>query len=70
MTDHGPATPSIVDVLTGRGRHEPQVRITPGQRVYYNYRIDKPSFDAEIANIGVPPSPRDFRSRRQRDEDA
>jgi hypothetical protein len=63
-------TPSIVDVLTGRRRHDPLVKITPGQRIYYNYRLDHPSLDAETAAIGAPHEVRDFRSRRQRDEDA
>jgi hypothetical protein len=70
MSKNQERTPSIVDVLTGRRGHEPLVKITPPQRMYYNYRLDQPSFAAELAKIGTPPTPRDFRSKRQRDEEA
>jgi hypothetical protein len=60
---------SIVDVLTGRAQVTAQMKITPSQRLYYNYRIDKPSFDAEITQGRMPHQPRDFRSKREREQD-
>jgi hypothetical protein len=60
---------SIVDVLTGRAHVAAQMKITLGQRLYYNYRIDKPSFDAEITQGCMPHQPRDFRSKREREQD-
>jgi hypothetical protein len=70
VNENDDGTPSIVDVLTGLREHEPLVKITPPQRMYYNYRLDRPSFAAELASIAAPRAPRDFRSKRQRDEDS
>jgi len=44
--------PSIVDVLMGRHQHEPLMKVTRDMRLYCNYRLHQPSFDAEIATSG------------------
>lgn len=43
---------SIVDVLVGRHQHDPVMKITPGQRLYANYRLHKPSYDVEMETAG------------------
>jgi hypothetical protein len=40
----------IEDVLSGRTRVTPRMRITADQRLYYNYRFDPPSLEREIAS--------------------
>jgi hypothetical protein len=65
--------PTIIDVLTGRLRHEPGLRITAGQRLYYNYRCGGPvSFQTEVETAAAPlgaRQPRDFRSRKEREQE-
>jgi hypothetical protein len=62
-------------VEKGRGEHpalaEFGLRITRAQREYYNYRYDEASYQAELARLRSPqPRPaRDFRSRKQREEE-
>ncbi len=59
---------TISDVLSGRARMAPLMQITPGQRLYYNYRLDPPSFEREIAGR-IRAEARDFRSERERKHD-
>jgi hypothetical protein len=62
--------PSIADVLAGRCGHDPRVRITPGQRLYYHYRLDRHSYETERATAHRPPAPRDFHAGRDGVADA
>jgi hypothetical protein len=41
---------TIADVLTGRTQMAPLMKITAGQRLYYNYRFDPPPLEREIAS--------------------
>jgi hypothetical protein len=45
--------------------------IKAGEREYFSYRYDDVSFQVEQARLNgtQAPAPRDFRARRQRDED-
>jgi hypothetical protein len=43
---------SIVDILLGRHRHDPVMKITVDHRVYHNYRLHEPSRRLEMANAG------------------
>ena len=61
---------TIADVLAGRTQVTPQMKITAGQRLYYNYRLHQPSLKREIASRREPPLCRDFRSLRERQRDA
>jgi hypothetical protein len=59
----------MVDVLTGAMQLEPQIVITPSQRLFYDYRIHRPSLDAECTSGSAPQRPRDFRSLRERERE-
>ena len=39
--------PTIADVLTGHTQVTPLMKITAGQRLYYNYHFDQPSLGRE-----------------------
>jgi hypothetical protein len=69
-SDDRPVT--IADVLSGRVRLAAPFKITASQRLYYNYRIDQPSFEREVHGLRPSTTPRDFRSERerQREDDA
>lgn len=63
------ATTTIADFLAGCTRIAPLIPITAGQRLYYNYRLDPPSYEAEIVRAGRRHERRDFRSLRERRHD-
>jgi len=71
VTDIDDPQPTIADVLAGRTRVTSLMKITPEQRLYYNYRSDPSSFDREVHGLGASTQSRDFRSLRERErEDA
>lgn len=55
---------AIADGLAGRTQVRPLMKITPGQRLYYNYRFHQPSFERQAASAGRSLERRDFRSQR------
>jgi hypothetical protein len=58
--------PTIADFLAGRTATTPLMKITAGQRLYYNYRCGgQASVDAEVANAAAHHGPRDFRTERE-----
>ena len=61
--------PTIADVLSRPTGAPAQFKITPAQRVYYNYDLHEPSRDLENANRGHDARPRDFRSMREKEQD-
>jgi hypothetical protein len=60
---------TIADVLTGRTHVTPLMRITPGQRLYDNYRFHQLSFDREIVSARSRHEHRDVRFQREREHD-
>ena len=42
---------TIADALPGRTQVTPLMKITAGQRLYYNYHFDQPSLDRELATV-------------------
>jgi len=60
---------TIADVLTGPTQEVPLMKTTAGQRLYYN-RFHQPSFEREVAGTGGSRNRRDFRSRREREQNA
>jgi len=61
---------TIAGVLTGRTHVVPLMKTTAAQRLYYNYRFHQPSFEREVAGTGRSRNRRDFRSHREREQDA
>lgn len=70
MTDTTDEPVTTADVLSGRGRINAPLKITREQRLYYNYRFDRPSLELEGHGPGGSTTPRDFRSERERLQDA
>jgi hypothetical protein len=65
MDDHDERDVTIAEFLSGRTVVRPLMRIAAGQRIYYKYRFDGPSFDLEVTNADAPRKSRDFRSFRE-----
>ena len=42
---------TIADALPGRTQVTPLMKITAGQRLYYNCHFDQPSLDRELATV-------------------
>jgi hypothetical protein len=61
--------PSAAEVLTGSAADHPKMRITMSQKLYYDHRLDKPSFDAECTSGSGARRPRDFQSLRERERE-
>ena len=69
MTEPDDTLVTIADVLSGRAQLATPMKITAAQRLYYNYRFHRPSFEREIGGLGMPRPSRDFRSERERCHD-
>jgi len=61
--------PTLADALACPTKVPAQFRITPDQRLYYNYTHHQPSRDAGTAGVGHNYPDRDFRSMREKERD-